>query len=83
MQLLWIQGLQRAPTEGFLSGSRFYSPLGKFREEFKAAFSCHCYGHGQNQTTRTRSRASTDSRKSLSTQVHTMDNVSRISDQVV
>ncbi|KAM8737993.1 orexin receptor type 2 [Acanthopagrus schlegelii] len=56
---------------------------GKFREEFKAAFSCHCYGQRQNQTTRTRTRASTDSRKSLSTQVHTMDNVSRISDQVV
>ncbi|XP_068573868.1 orexin receptor type 2 [Cebidichthys violaceus] len=51
---------------------------GKFRGEFKAAFSCH----GQNQTQRTRPRASTDSRKSLSTQVN-MDNVSRISDQIV
>ncbi|XP_051273148.1 orexin receptor type 2 [Dicentrarchus labrax] len=55
---------------------------GKFREEFKAAFSCHCYGQGQNGTKRIRTRTSTDSRKSLSTQVN-MDNVSRISDQVV
>uniref|UniRef100_A0A667Y637 Orexin receptor type 2 n=1 Tax=Myripristis murdjan TaxID=586833 RepID=A0A667Y637_9TELE len=55
----------------------------KFREEFKAAFSCHCFGQGQKQTKRTRTRTSTDSRKSLSTQVNNMDSVSRISDQVV
>ncbi|KAF3842179.1 hypothetical protein F7725_024130 [Dissostichus mawsoni] len=52
---------------------------GKFRGEFKAAFSCK----GQNRAQRTRPIASTDSRKSLSTQVNTMDNVSRISDQIV
>ncbi|XP_076022315.1 orexin receptor type 2 [Genypterus blacodes] len=57
---------------------------GKFREEFKAAFSCHCFSRGQNRTKRIRTRASTDSRKSLSTQgPTTMDNVSRISDQIV
>uniref|UniRef100_A0A8C4Z2B6 Orexin receptor type 2 n=1 Tax=Gadus morhua TaxID=8049 RepID=A0A8C4Z2B6_GADMO len=55
---------------------------GKFREEFKAAFSCHCVGQKPSRTKR-RTRASTDSRKSLSTQVHNVDNVSRISDQVV
>ncbi|XP_045897973.1 orexin receptor type 2-like, partial [Micropterus dolomieu] len=56
---------------------------GKFRGEFKTAFSCHCYGKGQNHTQRTRTRPSTDRRKSLSTQVSNMDNVSRISDQIV
>ena len=56
---------------------------GKFRGEFKAAFSCHCYGQDQNQTQRIRTRTSTDSRKSLSTQVNNMDSVSRISDQIV
>lgn len=58
-----------------------FFPPGKFRDEFKAAFSCYCYGQGQNQTKKT--RTSTDSRKSLSTQVNNMDNVSRISDQIV
>ncbi|XP_078129874.1 orexin receptor type 2 [Sander vitreus] len=52
---------------------------GKFRGEFKAAFSCQ----GQNRAQSTRPRASTGSRKSLSTQVNNMDNVSRISDQIV
>nr|XP_057914027.1 orexin receptor type 2 [Doryrhamphus excisus] len=57
---------------------------GKFREEFKAAFSCHCYCQGQRERPkRTRARMSTDSRKSLSTQVNHMDTVSHISDQVV
>lgn len=56
---------------------------GKFREEFKAAFSCHCNEQGQDKTIRIRARTSTDSRKSLSTQVNNMDNVSRISDQIV
>lgn len=56
---------------------------GKFREEFKAAFSCHCNEQEQDKTTRIRSRMNTDSRKSLSTQVHNMDSVSRISDQIV
>ncbi|CAL8299874.1 unnamed protein product [Merluccius merluccius] len=55
---------------------------GKFREEFKAAFSCHCVGQKQTRTKR-RTRTSTDSRKSLSTQVNNVDNVSRMSDQMV
>ncbi|TNN00076.1 orexin receptor type 2 [Takifugu flavidus] len=53
---------------------------GKFREEFKAAFSC-CQRKEQSQTVRM--RTSTDSRKSMSTQVINMDNVSRISDHLV
>ncbi|CAL9687986.1 unnamed protein product [Knipowitschia caucasica] len=56
---------------------------GKFREEFKAAFTCHWCGQGQTQAQNIRTRTSTDSRKSLSTQVHNMDSVSRISDHIV
>ncbi|XP_077585852.1 orexin receptor type 2 isoform X1 [Stigmatopora nigra] len=56
---------------------------GKFREEFKAAFSCHCHGQGQDRPKQTSARMSTDSRKSLSTHVHNIDNVSHISDQIV
>ncbi|KAG7462806.1 hypothetical protein MATL_G00188640 [Megalops atlanticus] len=56
---------------------------GKFREEFKAAFSCRYFGITQDKEERIRGRTSTDSRKSLSTQVIHFDNVSRISDQVV
>ncbi|KAK6301538.1 hypothetical protein J4Q44_G00275910 [Coregonus suidteri] len=56
---------------------------GKFRAEFKAAFSCHSFGRCQNQTAGIRKIINTDSRKSLSTQVNNMDNVSRISDHVV
>ncbi|XP_071265244.1 orexin receptor type 2 [Salvelinus alpinus] len=56
---------------------------GKFRAEFKAAFSCRSFGQCQNQTEGIRTRINTDSRKSLSTQVNNMDNVSRISDHVV
>ncbi|KAI4894519.1 hypothetical protein NFI96_016921, partial [Prochilodus magdalenae] len=55
---------------------------GKFREEFKAAFSCHCSG-GVEKKERVRAKMSTDSHKSLTTQVSHFDNVSRISDQVV
>jgi len=55
---------------------------GKFREEFKAAFTCHCVGKVPARAER-RARASTDSRKSLSTQAVNVDNVSRISDQMV
>ncbi|KAL6487589.1 hypothetical protein MHYP_G00042150 [Metynnis hypsauchen] len=55
---------------------------GKFREEFKAAFTCHCSGGGEKKE-RVRAKMSTDSHKSLSTQVSHFDNVSRISDQVV
>uniref|UniRef100_A0A3Q3WRP7 Orexin receptor type 2 n=1 Tax=Mola mola TaxID=94237 RepID=A0A3Q3WRP7_MOLML len=56
---------------------------GKFREKFKAAFSCCCHAQGQGRAMRTRARASTDTRKSLSTQVTNMDKLSRISAQVV
>ncbi|XP_061646964.1 orexin receptor type 2 [Phyllopteryx taeniolatus] len=56
---------------------------GKFRGEFKAAFSCHCQGRGQERPKRMSTRMSTDSRKSLSTHVNNMDNVSHISDQIV
>nr|XP_020458795.1 orexin receptor type 2 [Monopterus albus] len=55
---------------------------GKFRDEFKAAFSFHCYGQGQDRTNRIRTRTSTDSRKSQSTHIN-MDNVSHLSDQIV
>ncbi|KAG7276980.1 hypothetical protein CRUP_016470 [Coryphaenoides rupestris] len=58
-----------------------YLPIRKFREEFKAAFTCHCVGKAPARDER-RARASTDSRKSLSTQAANVDNVSRISDQV-
>lgn len=63
--------------KGFLD---FFLLPGKFREEFKAAFSC-CQRKEQSQTVRM--RTSTDSRKSMSTQVINMDNVSRISDHLV
>ncbi|XP_035255752.1 orexin receptor type 2 [Anguilla rostrata] len=56
---------------------------GKFREEFKAAFSCRYLGTSPSKEKRVRGRTSTDSRKSVSTQVSHFDNVSRISDQVV
>ncbi|XP_073531527.1 orexin receptor type 2 isoform X1 [Phyllobates terribilis] len=57
---------------------------GKFREEFKAAFSCCCLGDNNNQDEHlTRGRASTGSRKSLTTQISNFDNVSRISEHVV
>ncbi|XP_056617206.1 orexin receptor type 2 [Triplophysa dalaica] len=56
---------------------------GKFREEFKAAFICHCFGRDESHKERVRGRTSTDSRKSLSTQVINFDNISRISDQAV
>ncbi|KAJ8248087.1 hypothetical protein GJAV_G00238170 [Gymnothorax javanicus] len=56
---------------------------GKFREEFKAAFSCRYLGKSPSEAKRYRVKSSTDSRKSLSTQVSHMDSVSRISDQVI
>uniref|UniRef100_A0A8C9RXK2 Orexin receptor type 2 n=2 Tax=Scleropages formosus TaxID=113540 RepID=A0A8C9RXK2_SCLFO len=56
---------------------------GKFREEFKAAFSCRCFGPNPDDGNRVRGGTSTESRKSLSTQVSNFDNISRISDQVV
>ncbi|OCT78385.1 hypothetical protein XELAEV_18029495mg [Xenopus laevis] len=57
---------------------------GKFREEFKAAFSCCCRGIHNNQDDHLiRGRASTESRKSLTTQISNCDNVSRLSEHVV
>ncbi|XP_054886130.1 orexin receptor type 2 [Poeciliopsis prolifica] len=56
---------------------------GKFREEFKSAFSCSCYGQQKDNNTRMRMRANRDSRKSMSTQVNNVDNLSRLSDQIV
>nr|XP_015800024.2 orexin receptor type 2 isoform X1 [Nothobranchius furzeri] len=56
---------------------------GKFREEFKSAFTCSCCGKRQSEQKRMRARANTDSRKSMSTQVNNVDNLSRLSDQVV
>uniref|UniRef100_A0A8C8S5I6 Orexin receptor type 2 n=1 Tax=Pelusios castaneus TaxID=367368 RepID=A0A8C8S5I6_9SAUR len=57
---------------------------GKFREEFKAAFSCCWFGVHHHQDERlTRGRASTESRKSLTTQISNFDNVSKLSEHVV
>ncbi|XP_053567942.1 orexin receptor type 2 [Bombina bombina] len=56
---------------------------GKFREEFKAAFSCCCLGVHNQEDLIARGRASTESRKSLTTQISNFDNVSRLSEQVV
>uniref|UniRef100_A0A7M4FXZ5 Uncharacterized protein n=2 Tax=Crocodylus porosus TaxID=8502 RepID=A0A7M4FXZ5_CROPO len=57
---------------------------GKFREEFKAAFSCCLCGIHHHQDERlTRGRASTESRKSLTTQISNFDNVSKLSEHVV
>ncbi|NXL84959.1 OX2R protein, partial [Alectura lathami] len=57
---------------------------GKFREEFKAAFSCCIFGiHSRHDERLTRGRASTESRKSLTTQISNFDNVSKLSEHVV
>uniref|UniRef100_A0A6I8N0S0 Uncharacterized protein n=2 Tax=Ornithorhynchus anatinus TaxID=9258 RepID=A0A6I8N0S0_ORNAN len=57
---------------------------GKFREEFKAAFSCCCLGVNPRQDDRlTRGRTSTESRKSLTTQISNFENVSKLSEHVV
>ncbi|KAL0964656.1 hypothetical protein UPYG_G00327120 [Umbra pygmaea] len=56
---------------------------GKFRAEFKAAFSSCCFGRCNKKTEGTQTGMKTDRRKSLSTQVNNMDNISRISDHVI
>ncbi|XP_023684890.1 orexin receptor type 2 isoform X1 [Paramormyrops kingsleyae] len=56
---------------------------GKFRGEFKAAFSCHYLGKECSRDSRGRAKPKTDSRKSLSTQISHLDSVSRISDQML
>ncbi|EPY83025.1 orexin receptor type 2 [Camelus ferus] len=57
---------------------------GKFREEFKAAFSCCCLGvHHRQEDRLARGRTSTESRKSLTTQVSNFDNISKLSEHVV
>ncbi|KAM4692747.1 orexin receptor type 2 [Discoglossus pictus] len=56
---------------------------GKFREEFKAAFSCCCLGVQNQEDHLIRGRTSTESRKSLTTQISNFDNISRHSEHVV
>lgn len=57
---------------------------GKFREEFKAAFSCCCLGvHHRQENRLNRGRTSTESRKSLTTQISNLDNIPKLSEQVV
>ncbi|XP_029451556.1 orexin receptor type 2 [Rhinatrema bivittatum] len=57
---------------------------GKFREEFKVAFTCHCFGvHHHDDQPLTRGRVSTESRKSLTTQISNYDNISKLSEHVV
>ncbi|KAH0622000.1 hypothetical protein JD844_023872 [Phrynosoma platyrhinos] len=61
---------------------------GKFREEFKAAFSCYCFGmshyhtHHCNHEQRVRGRINTESRKSLTTQISHFDHATKISEHV-
>ncbi|XP_060611021.2 orexin receptor type 2 [Anolis sagrei] len=59
---------------------------GKFREEFKAAFSCCCFGvsrhHHYHHDERARGRISTESRKSLTTQISHFDHATKISEHV-
>uniref|UniRef100_UPI00398EF5FD orexin receptor type 2 n=1 Tax=Pristiophorus japonicus TaxID=55135 RepID=UPI00398EF5FD len=56
---------------------------GKFREEFKTAFSCFLRADRQNEERLSRSRTGTGSRKSLQTQICHFDNVSKTSEHVV
>ncbi|XP_060710991.1 orexin receptor type 2 [Hemiscyllium ocellatum] len=55
---------------------------GKFREEFKTAFSCCFRMDRQNGEHLNRARLSTESRKSFTTQICHFDNVSKTSEQV-
>ncbi|XP_063109890.1 orexin receptor type 2 [Cavia porcellus] len=56
---------------------------GKFREEFKAAFACCCLGiHHRQEDLLMRGRTSTESRKSLNTQICALDNACKLSEQV-
>ncbi|XP_032877973.1 orexin receptor type 2 [Amblyraja radiata] len=55
---------------------------GKFREEFKMAFSCFEQRDGRSEEPLSRGRASTESRKSLTTQI-CHDNVSKNAEHVV
>ncbi|XP_010124849.1 PREDICTED: orexin receptor type 2-like, partial [Chlamydotis macqueenii] len=56
----------------------------KFREEFKAAFSCCIFGiRGHHDERLTRGHASTESRKSLTTQISNFDNISKLSEHIV
>ncbi|MBN3286708.1 OX2R protein, partial [Polyodon spathula] len=57
---------------------------GKFREEFKAAFSCCCFRRNQQREEhQRRGQASTESRKSLTTQISNFDNISKTSEHVI
>ncbi|XP_034966496.1 orexin receptor type 2 [Zootoca vivipara] len=56
---------------------------GKFREEFKAAFSCCCcFGISHHNEDRLRGRTSTESRKSLTTQIPHFDHATKLSEHV-
>nr|XP_003226120.1 PREDICTED: orexin receptor type 2 [Anolis carolinensis] len=59
---------------------------GKFREEFKAAFSFCCFDvrrhHHYHHDERVRGRISTESRKSLTTQISHFDHATKISEHV-
>ncbi|XP_077164839.1 orexin receptor type 2 isoform X2 [Paroedura picta] len=56
---------------------------GKFREEFKAAFSCCCdFGINPRQGQGGRGQANTESRKSLTTQLSNFDPASKASEHV-
>ncbi|XP_066496918.1 orexin receptor type 2 [Tiliqua scincoides] len=55
---------------------------GKFREEFKAAFSCCCFGINHHQDERLRGRTNTESRKSLTTQISHVDHATKLSEHV-
>ncbi|XP_072405886.1 orexin receptor type 2 isoform X2 [Chiloscyllium punctatum] len=55
---------------------------GKFREEFKTAFSCCFRMDRQNDEHLNRARLSTESRKSFTTQICHFDNISKTSEQV-
>lgn len=71
-------------TVQFFVITLFFCLTGKFREEFKAAFSCCIFGiHSHHDERLTRGRASTESRKSLTTQISNFDNVSKHSEHVL
>ncbi|XP_020637444.3 orexin receptor type 2 isoform X2 [Pogona vitticeps] len=55
---------------------------GKFREEFKMAFSCCCFGLRHHQNDQLRGRTSTESRKSLTTQMSHFNHATKFSEHV-
>uniref|UniRef100_A0A8D0BY50 Orexin receptor type 2 n=1 Tax=Salvator merianae TaxID=96440 RepID=A0A8D0BY50_SALMN len=55
---------------------------GKFREEFKAAFSCSYFGMNPQRPEQLRGQTSAESRKSLTTQISNFDHASKVSEHV-